>query len=130
MTSAAIQAVEPVIWCVMLNRAMAGPAPLLAATAKASRAPTPPTHMLAASQPTRQLERDVVSASGHGVQEQDRGAADGEHRDGQGPQVERVLADLADDHEDEDCIDHVHVYVHAVHGAAPRPSGASAHRWE
>ena len=56
--------------------------------------------------------------------------AHGEHRDGQGPQVERVLADLADDHEDENCVDHVHVYVHAVTvppGTQPRrrPTGGT-----
>src|SRR4029077_16388846 len=55
MTSAATHAVEPVMRCAMLNRAIAGPAPLLAATAKASRAPTPPIHMLADSQPPRPL---------------------------------------------------------------------------
>src|SRR5216683_334599 len=96
MTSAATQAGEPVMWCAMLKRAIAGPAPLLAATAKASRAPTPPTHMLGASQHARQFQRDVASAAGRRVQEQDRGAPYGEHRHGQGPQVERVLADLAD----------------------------------
>ena len=53
-----------------------------------------------------------------------------QHRDGQRPQVERVLADLADDHEDEDGVDHVHVDVHA--GSVPpgtpaerRPVGGS-----
>ena len=39
------------IWCATENRAIAGPAPLPAATAKASRAPTPPIHMLAARMP-------------------------------------------------------------------------------
>jgi hypothetical protein len=48
------------------------------------------------------------------VQEQDGGTAHCEHRDGQGPQVQRVLADLADDQEDEGYVDHVHVDVHAV----------------
>jgi len=48
------------------------------------------------------------------VQEEDGGDADGEHRDGQSPQVQPVLPDLAEDHEDEDCVDHVHVYVHAM----------------
>jgi hypothetical protein len=48
------------------------------------------------------------------MQEQDRGGAYGEYRDGQRAQVERMLADLADDHEDEDGVDHVHVDVHDV----------------
>ena len=34
-------AAEPVVWRAMPKRAMAGPAPLLAAAAKAGRAPTP-----------------------------------------------------------------------------------------
>src|ERR1700745_2816386 len=53
ITRAAIQAVEPVMWCAAENRAMAGPAPLPAAMAKASRAPTPPIHMLAGRTPAR-----------------------------------------------------------------------------
>jgi hypothetical protein len=31
MTSAAVQAAEPVMWCAMLKAAMAGPAPWVAA---------------------------------------------------------------------------------------------------
>ena len=158
MTRAATQAADPVMWLAMLKLAMAGPAPLLAATAKANRAPTPQIHMPAASQPRQrptvgtepqpggqaadrahgrtaghasQLQRDVAAAEGHRVQEQDGGGAHGENRDGQRPQVERVLADLADDHEDEDCVDHVHVDVHAVSvprgpGLVRRPTGGSA----
>jgi hypothetical protein len=62
-----------------------------------------------------QLSSSTVSLPPPGTAaEQDRGAAYGEHRDGQRPQVERVLADLADDHEDEDGVDHVHVDVHDV----------------
>src|SRR6266516_2967027 len=57
MISAATQAAEPVIWWAMLNRAMAGPAPLVAATAKASLAPTPAIHRLAASHPARPRAR-------------------------------------------------------------------------
>jgi hypothetical protein len=77
-----------------------------------------------------QLQRDVVAAARHRVQEHDRGGAHGQHRDGQGPQVQGVLADLADDHQDEDCVDHVHVDVHAVsvpRGTHPgrRPTGGS-----
>ena len=58
------------------------------------------------------------------------GGAHGQHRDGQGPQVQGVLADLADDHQDEDCVDHVHVDVHAVsvpRGTHPgrQPTGGS-----
>src|SRR5207302_5880295 len=67
-----------------------------------------------AGQHAAELKHDVVAPAGDRVQEQDRGAAYGEHRDGQRPQVERVLADLADDHEDEDGVDHVHVDVHDV----------------
>src|SRR6266571_1536915 len=57
MISAATQAAGPVIWWAMLNRAMAGPAPLVAATAKASLAPTPVIHRLAASHPARPRAR-------------------------------------------------------------------------
>ena len=69
-------------------------------------------------------------AGGHRVQEHHCGGAYGEHRDGQGPSVERVLADLPDDHENEDCVDHVHVDAHAIYGAAGHPAGASAHGWQ
>ena len=37
MTSAATQAPEPVMWCAMLKRPIAGPAPRVAANAKAQR---------------------------------------------------------------------------------------------
>ncbi len=60
-----------------------------------------------------QLQHDVAAAARHRVQEEDSGTAHGQHRDGQGPQVQLVLADLADDHQDKECVDHVHVYVHA-----------------
>ena len=45
------------------------------------------------------------------MQEEEGGDADGEHRDGQGAQVERVLADLADDQQDEEGVDHINVDV-------------------
>ena len=116
MTSAATQAAEPVMWCAMLNRPIAGPAPCVEANAKAIRAPTPATHMLAASAPAwprpavgaaaqpggqaadrahgradrhaEQLQRDVVAAGRYGVQEHDGGGSHGQHRDGEGAQVE------------------------------------------
>ena len=45
------------------------------------------------------------------MQEEEGGDADSEHRDGQGAQVERVLADLADDQQDEEGVDHIYVDV-------------------
>ena len=49
----------------------------------------------------------VAAAGGDGVQEHDRGGAHREHRGRQGPRIQRVLADLADDQEDEACADQV-----------------------
>ncbi|HEV2259522.1 MAG TPA: hypothetical protein VGS06_40940 [Streptosporangiaceae bacterium] len=59
------------------------------------------------------------------MQEHDRGGADGQDRDGQGTQVELVLADLADDEEDEQRVDQVHVHAVSVprrarRGVSPR----------
>ena len=45
------------MWCAMLNRPIAGPAPCVAANTKAIRPPTPATHMLAASAPARPSAR-------------------------------------------------------------------------
>src|SRR5689334_22571344 len=63
MISSATQAAEPVIWCAMLNRAIAGPAPLPAAMAKAILAPTPAIHRLAASQPARPRARPALGGA-------------------------------------------------------------------
>ena len=67
----------------------------------------------------------------HRVQEQDRGGGYREHWDRQRPRIERVLADLADDQEDEACADQVRGdVVHAL-GVLPdagprrRPAGGS-----
>src|SRR5207249_535474 len=63
MISAATQAAEPVIWCAMLNRAIAGPAPLVAAMAKTILAPTPAIHRLAASHPARPRARPALGGA-------------------------------------------------------------------
>ena len=49
--------------------------------------------------------------------------ADGQDRDGQGSQVELVLADLADDEEDEQRVDQVNVHAASV----PRGPGRARH---
>jgi hypothetical protein len=54
-----------------------------------------------AGRQAEQVQRDVAAAARHRVQEHHGGGAGGQDRDGQGPQVELVLADLADDEEDE-----------------------------
>jgi len=68
MTSAAVQASGPVMWCAMLKAAMAGPAPWVAAHGGAGRG-------------AQQVQRDVAAAGGHRVQEHD-GGGHGEDRDG------------------------------------------------
>src|SRR5271166_178748 len=129
------------MWCAMLNRPIAGPAPCVAANTKAIRPPTPATHMPAASAPARpsgrpsaprrsRVARPPTAPMAAPADTPSSGGAHGQHRDGQGTQVEGVLADLADDHQDQDCVDHVHVDVHAVtvpRGTPPgrQPTGGS-----
>ena len=116
MTSAATQAAEPVMWCAMLNRPIAGRRRAWRRTRRPSgrrpRRPTcwPPARAArpgpavgAAAQPggqaadrahgradrhAEQLQRDVVAAGRYGVQEHDGGGSHGQHRDGEGAQVE------------------------------------------
>jgi hypothetical protein len=57
------------------------------------------------------------------MQEQDGGSADSQHRDSQAAQVQPVLADLADNQQDEDRVDEVRrVSIHDPEPAANRPS--------
>ena len=141
MTSAAVQAPGPVMWCATLNRAMAGPAPWGRGEVQdhpgadagdpharrrdagaaqrpavgagpqcvADRRPRPGPR-----RPRQQVQRNVAAAARHGVQEHHGGGADGQDRDRQGPQVELVLADLADDEEDEQRVDQVNVHAASV----------------
>ena len=62
----------------------------------------------------QQVQRDVATAAGHRVQEHDGSGGHGQNRDGQGPQVELVLADLADDEEDEQRVDQVNIHAASV----------------
>ena len=70
--------------------------------------------MAAPAEHARQVQRDVAAAARHRVQEHHGRGADCEDRDGQGPQVELVLADLADDEEDEQRVDQVNIHAASV----------------
>ena len=67
-----------------------------------------------AGRQAEQVQRDVAAAARHRVQEHHGGGADGQDRDGQGPQAELALADLADDEEDEQRVDQVNVHAASV----------------
>ncbi len=152
MTSAAVQAPGPVMWCATLNRAMAGPAPwgrgevqdhpgadagdphARRRDAGAAQRPAvgadPQVRSQAADRAqgragrqAEQVQRNVAAAARHGVQEHHGGGADGQDRDRQGPQVELVLADLADDEEDEQRVGQVNVHAASV----PRGPGRARH---
>ena len=156
MTSAAVQAAGPVMWCAMLKAAMAAGAvgrgeveghpgadagdpharrqdagaaqrPAAGDRAQPGGQAADRAHGRAGRQ-ARQVQREVAAAAGHRVQEHDGGGGDGQDRDGQGAQVELVLADLADDQEDEQCVDQVNVHAASVpRGPAPgrQPLGGS-----
>ena len=62
------------------------------------------------------------------MKEHDGRGGHGQDGDGQGAQVELVLADLADDEEDEQCVDQVNIHAASVpRGPAPgrQPSDGS-----
>ena len=151
MTSAAVQAPGPVMWCATLNRAMAGP-PVgrgevedhpgadagdrharrqdAGAAQRPAAGACPQVRSQAAcraqgraGRQAEQVQRDVAAAVRHRVQEHHGGGADGQDRDGQGPQVQLVLADLADDEEDEQRVDQVNVHAASV----PRGPGRARH---
>ena len=117
MTSAATHAPEPVMWCAMLKRPIigsgavrggereghpgadpgdphasrkpAGAAQRRPSVPRRSRVARPPTAPMAApASHAEQLQRDVVAAGRYRMQEHDGGGAHGQHRDGQGAQVE------------------------------------------
>ena len=104
--------------------------PAVSAQAQPGGQAAEPAHHRA-GQHARRRQHQVAAAGRHRMQEQRRRAADREHRGGQGPRIQRVLADLADDHQDEDCVDQVHGdVVHAVSlppgpRARRRPTGGS-----
>ena len=151
MTSAAVQAPVPVMWCATLNREIARRGPVGRGdvedhpgadagdpharrqnTRRGPARPSAPARRCVARPPTspgragrqaEQVQRDVAAAARHRVQEHHGGGADGQDRDGQGPQVELVLADLADDEEDEQRVDQVNVHAASV----PRGPGQAGH---